>query len=49
MVVAACCVPDQIDPALRRPGRFDKEIEVGVPTSQDRREASLLLYLMHFV
>ncbi|CAG2238046.1 AFG2 [Mytilus edulis] len=37
MVVAACCVPDQIDPALRRPGRFDKEIEVGVPTSQDRR------------
>ncbi|XP_063413752.1 ATPase family gene 2 protein homolog A-like [Mytilus trossulus] len=38
MVVAACCVPDQIDPALRRPGRFDKEIEVGVPTSQDRRE-----------
>ncbi|XP_052076050.1 ribosome biogenesis protein SPATA5-like [Mytilus californianus] len=38
MVLAACCVPDQIDPALRRPGRFDKEIEVGVPTSQDRRE-----------
>ncbi|VDI33694.1 AAA family ATPase, partial [Mytilus galloprovincialis] len=28
MVVAACCVPDQIDPALRRPGRFDKEIEI---------------------
>ena len=38
MVVAACCNPDHIDPALRRPGRFDKEIEIEVPTSVERRE-----------
>jgi len=38
LVVAACCNPDHIDPALRRPGRFDKEIEVEVPTSVERRQ-----------
>ncbi|MEO2152549.1 MAG: AAA family ATPase, partial [Thermococcus sp.] len=27
-----------IDPALRRPGRFDREIEVGVPDKQGRKE-----------
>ncbi|WP_297470527.1 AAA family ATPase, partial [Thermococcus sp.] len=30
--------PDAIDPALRRPGRFDREIEVGVPDKQGRKE-----------
>ena len=29
---------DAIDPALRRPGRFDREVEVGVPTPTDRRD-----------
>jgi transitional endoplasmic reticulum ATPase len=29
---------DAIDPALRRPGRFDREIEIGVPNEVDRSE-----------
>jgi len=29
---------DSIDPALRRPGRFDREIEIGVPSASDRLE-----------
>jgi transitional endoplasmic reticulum ATPase len=27
-----------IDPALRRPGRFDREVEIGVPDLEDRIE-----------
>lgn len=27
---------DAIDPALRRPGRFDSEIEITVPTAEER-------------
>jgi len=33
---------DAIDPALRRPGRFDREIEIGVPTRQGRKEILLI-------
>ncbi|MFW6018293.1 MAG: CDC48 family AAA ATPase [Halapricum sp.] len=29
---------DAVDPALRRPGRFDREIEIGVPDTEGRRE-----------
>ncbi|OWF55570.1 Spermatogenesis-associated protein 5 [Mizuhopecten yessoensis] len=37
-VIAACCKPDSLDPAIRRPGRIDREIEIGVPTAADRLE-----------
>ncbi|WVO21452.1 uncharacterized protein IAS62_002761 [Cryptococcus decagattii] len=35
---AATNRPNSIDPALRRPGRFDREIEIGVPDVKGRRE-----------
>lgn len=38
IVMAATNRPDSIDPALRRPGRFDREIVIGVPSAQARRE-----------
>ncbi|KAK3099289.1 hypothetical protein FSP39_002087 [Pinctada imbricata] len=38
LVIAATVNPDALDPALRRPGRFDREIEVPVPSSKDRFE-----------
>ncbi|KPH16152.1 hypothetical protein AN948_28275 [Rhodococcus sp. ADH] len=36
IVIAATNRPDDIDPALRRPGRFDWEIEFPMPTANDR-------------
>lgn len=38
MIIAATNRPNALDPALRRTGRFDREIEMGVPTRQGRKE-----------
>lgn len=36
VVIAATNVPNILDPALRRPGRFDRELEIGVPNKEGR-------------
>jgi transitional endoplasmic reticulum ATPase len=36
IVLGATNIPEVLDPALRRPGRFDREIEIGVPNTQAR-------------
>src|SRR3989338_8832427 len=36
VVIAATNIPNILDPALRRPGRFDREIEIGVPNKEGR-------------
>lgn len=42
-LLAATNRPDILDPALLRPGRFDKTLYVGFPTPEDRFEILLTL------
>ncbi|KAJ4822841.1 hypothetical protein Tsubulata_026095 [Turnera subulata] len=43
LVIAATNRPDSIEPALRRPGRLDREIEIGVPSPRQRFDILLTL------
>jgi len=36
IVIGATNIPNELDPALRRPGRFDRELEIGVPDREGR-------------
>ena len=36
IVIGATNIPEVLDPALRRPGRFDREIEIGIPNTEAR-------------
>lgn len=38
IVIAATNMPNMLDPALRRPGRFDRELELGAPSKEGREE-----------
>jgi len=38
IVIGATNRPGALDPALRRPGRFDREVEIGIPDKQARHE-----------
>ncbi|MFH1565260.1 MAG: CDC48 family AAA ATPase [bacterium] len=38
IVIAATNIPNTLDPALRRPGRFDREIAISIPDKNGRKE-----------
>jgi len=38
IVIGATNIPNSIDPALRRPGRFDREISISIPDKKGRLE-----------
>jgi len=42
IVIGATNRQNAIDPALRRPGRFDREIEIGVPDKEGRKEIFMI-------
>src|ERR687884_509574 len=42
VVIGATNRPDALDPALRRPGRFDREIDIGIPDEHGRLDILLI-------
>jgi SpoVK/Ycf46/Vps4 family AAA+-type ATPase len=45
MIIGATNRPDSLDPALRRAGRFDHEIAMGVPDEQAREQCVSFPYV----
>ena len=43
VVIATTSQIDGVEPSLRRPGRFDMEVEIPVPTASDRREVHMCM------
>ena len=41
LVIGATNRPDSLDPALRRAGRFDREIALGIPDENARKRLNL--------
>ena len=48
VVLAATNRPNAIDPALRRPGRFDREIEIGIVSARWYTKDMLVLPVVYF-
>ena len=48
VVLAATNRPNAIDPALRRPGRFDREIEIGIVSERWYTKDMLVLPVVYF-
>ena len=42
IIIGATNLPNALDPALRRPGRFDREIVIPIPDKNGRREVLLI-------
>lgn len=42
IIIGATNLPDALDPALRRPGRFDREIIIPIPDKSGRREVLMI-------
>ena len=38
IILAATNLADQLDPAIKRPGRFDRQIEINLPSIEERKE-----------
>lgn len=45
LVIGATSRPDSLDPALRRAGRFDREISLGIPSEHARERWGPSLFL----
>jgi len=47
LVIGATNRPDSLDPALRRAGRFDREISMGIPDEKARERLENLIVKLH--
>lgn len=49
IIIGATNRPDSLDPALRRAGRFDHEIEMGVPSQEGREQQVFYLFVLFYL